>query len=962
MVKVQERTEVGPMKIPRGVPRKEQRGSALLLAIFFLMLLFLLALALFRVVPTEMHSAGRSRQDLQAHYACSFGTKHAVTWLSAVVDTSDPNPPLVAGSIGNGMQTQNEPFRMDKAAADRIAYRNPGGNSSTETYTIDPSLARFNGSTGADFDGVSFGAKPYLVIQDDLQVGNWAVRVWIFPDRQTYPIPEKFPGLLVNPGQPGGDSSVSLALRYYTIVSEAYPFGDPDTTQPRMRSKVTIGQQSFALYARFVDTWPGQTPYTATLGQKSVDGPFHTNEYFRIRPANASYFSPASAWNGVSSYDRMTYAGSPPQGAAEIDWPNFSGRDGIAYKGGNFQSFSNNFLPWDNGGADKVNAYEKLSGGRANIQGVQAIGLPKTTSDLALAAWGFDTPNPVAGAEGGTQGIFVKSNAGATDGGVYYRGDTREAVFGVADAAGLVNHGDTAVTQTGNPALMMQQSATVSVAVNPPVLSVTQSVGAPVSISTGEITHTSTITNSAATASFWETHTADVATAWSSSVSSSTQILYSVSTEYNYSTQVVSGGGGFGEDVTNTFTSTTYHSTSTGQNVIDTTNSVAVGWSQSVYSNFVTQYSTSYTPSYSTQTQYSVTQATTDITRTVTASRFYPTDRVIEVNTVPTSIPLTLSGKTMAVNGVPITAPIPVGTGSVVVIKDSRVNGRLAEVQVLSGTLNGVIYSEGNVHNLHGVNKGKHTLAVDLGSSGSSPGKLVSIGVPVSGTLNNRAEGGINLRQNHGSFKYPNDVPSNPDRRSFNYNHASGAMNDRADLLQWGVTPGEEPALGGNSLGIVAQRVGLNVHRDDLNTVYRNNPSVTYSSGGKPPLRIYAVLLAGRGSATDDDSTTNKMKGGFRVFNLFNNTDGQNLRNGKATIQGSQYGYFKLFGGLIERRGAANWTVPGGGSTPQGWDVQMAYDEWSAKVPPPFFPTTSQFSAQIYQEEYPSATYQTNGQ
>ncbi|GMU56520.1 MAG: hypothetical protein AMXMBFR33_56660 [Candidatus Xenobia bacterium] len=920
------------------------------------MLLFLLALALFRVVPSEMHSAGRSRQDLQAHYACSLGTKHAVKWLSAVVDTSAPNPPDVPGSIGNGAQTQNEPFRMDKAAADRQAYWNPGGDSDSETYTTDGNLARFNGSTGADFDGVSFGAKPYLVVRDDLQVGNWAVRTWIFPDRQTYPIPERFPGLLVNAGQPNGDSTVSLALRYYTIVSEAYPFGDPDNSQPRMRSKVTIGQQSFALYARFVDTWPGTTPYTATLGQKSVDGPFHTNSYFRIRPANNQYFNPGAAWNGVSSFVKMTYAGAPQQGQADIDWPNFSGRDGVAYKGGNFQSYANDFLPWDSGGADKTNAYEKLTGGRANLQGISAINLPTTTSDLQLAAWGFDTPNPVAGAEGGTTGIFIKNNGSSAQGGVYVKGETREAVLGVANNTGVVNFSDTAVTQTGNPALMMQQDQRITATLNPPNYSVTNS-NSVVSVSTGQTVYpTNTITTTTPTASFWQTGTNNVATAWSQSVRSSTQILYSVSTQYNYSTQVVAGGGGFGEDVTQTFTQTTYHSTSTGQNVINTTTNVPTGWSQSVYSNFVTAYSSNYSTQYTTQALYSTSTTVTPITNTITSSRYYPTDRVIEVNTTPMNLPVTFSGKVLAQNGVPISAPLNVGTGSVVVIKDSRTNGQQAEVQILAGTLNGVVYSEDNIHNLHGVNKGKRTIATPLGDPGLSTGKNISIGVPVA-----ERENGIN----YGSFKYPNDASSSSStnrRRTINSTNGSSSDDDRADLLQWGTTPGTEPTSGGNALGLVSQRVGLNIHREDLNNVYRNNPNVNYSSAGRPPLRIYAVILAGRGGADDDSGNANNQKGGFRIFNLNNTTDMQNLRDGKDTVSGSQYGYFKLFGGLIERRGAANWQVPGGSSNPQGWDVQMAYDEWASKVPPPFFPTTSNFSAQLYMEEYPSATYQTNGQ
>lgn len=960
------------MKLPRGVPRKERRGSALLLAIFFLMLLFLIALALFQVIPSEMHSAGRSRQDLQAHYACSTGVKHAVAWLAAVVSTD-------GNSIGTGPAIQNEPFRMDASPnASDIAYRNPGGNSAAQSYSNNGLLSRFNGTTGADFDGVSFGAKPYLQIVNDLEVGNWAVRVWIFPDRQTYPIPERFPGLLVNPGQPGGDSTTSLALRYYTIVAEAYPFGDPDTTKPRMRSKVTIGQQNFAKYARFVDTWPGDTPYTAALNQKSVDGPFHTNSYFRIRPANASYFNNGTPWNGTSSFQKMTYAGSPEQGNPDVDWNNFTDKDGVAYKGGNFQGSSNSMLPWDVGGTPKLNAYEKLAGGRANVQNVSNISLPQTTSDLQLAAWGFDDPNPVVGAEGNyppdpdgvvrTRGVFVRADD-PTNRGVYIMGDSREAVLGVADNTGVVNFNDTAVTQTGNPAMLVQQTATIVAPLDPPIYNTfTTSTVVPVSV--GEVPAVSTVlTTSSEAGTITQTNVATNATAWSQSVSSSTQIHYSYSSQVSTSVQVtvVAGGGGFGEEVTQTIThtlGTQWFSTSTGQTVVNTTHNVPTGWATVTNYNPVVQYDYTYNTQYTQSTVYSNQTTYSPSVQTIAQSRFYPTDRVIEVNTVPATLPVTMSGKVLAQNGVPLTAPLNVGVGNIVLIKDSRVNGQQAEVTVLPGTLNGVVYSEDNINNLHGVNKGKRTIATSLETevdtntgdiTVTGPGKNISIGIPVSQNL---AQGAGIGRRAAGSFKYPNNVPSNANRRTQNSTNGTGSDDDRADILQWGTTPGQDATQGGNALGLVSQRVGLNIHRDDMNNIYRNNQNAA-NAAGRPPLRIYAVILAGRGLAADDDSSTTLMKGGFRIFNLLNTTDGQDLRFGKQTVAGSQYAYFKLFGGLIERKGASNWLVPNPNSTnAQGWDVQMAYDEWTSKVPPPFFPVTSEFVSQLYIEEFPDSTYQ----
>ncbi|MEW6283884.1 MAG: hypothetical protein AB1758_35050, partial [Candidatus Eremiobacterota bacterium] len=172
------------------------------MSIFFLMLLFLIALALFRVIPVELHSAGRSRQDLQAHYACSAGIQHAVGWLGSVVN-SDPTV-----SIGGLSAVPYEPFEMPDNHPN-TAYINPDGYQGA-TGSLATKLAQM----GNDFDNVPFSQKPYMVIKNDLQIGTnvdstWFVRVWIFPDRQTYPIPEQRPELLYQVGQPNGDQTQS---------------------------------------------------------------------------------------------------------------------------------------------------------------------------------------------------------------------------------------------------------------------------------------------------------------------------------------------------------------------------------------------------------------------------------------------------------------------------------------------------------------------------------------------------------------------------------------------------------------------------------------------------------------------------------------------------------------------------------------------------------------------------------
>ncbi|MBI3924125.1 MAG: hypothetical protein HY319_01160 [Armatimonadetes bacterium] len=63
----------------RSATRK--KGSILLLALFFMVILFLIALAMFKLVPTEFQAAHRSKVDLMAHYVANAGVRNAVAWL-----------------------------------------------------------------------------------------------------------------------------------------------------------------------------------------------------------------------------------------------------------------------------------------------------------------------------------------------------------------------------------------------------------------------------------------------------------------------------------------------------------------------------------------------------------------------------------------------------------------------------------------------------------------------------------------------------------------------------------------------------------------------------------------------------------------------------------------------------------------------------------------------------------------
>ncbi len=66
-------------------PRPRRRGSILLLSIFFLFLLFFLAMALLQLLPVELNAARWARMNQEASYAADAGITDTMTWLEDVL-------------------------------------------------------------------------------------------------------------------------------------------------------------------------------------------------------------------------------------------------------------------------------------------------------------------------------------------------------------------------------------------------------------------------------------------------------------------------------------------------------------------------------------------------------------------------------------------------------------------------------------------------------------------------------------------------------------------------------------------------------------------------------------------------------------------------------------------------------------------------------------------------------------
>jgi hypothetical protein len=61
---------------------KKRGASILMLSFVFMALLFLIATAMYRLVPADMHAANRTHQDLSAHYVANAGLRATAAWLT----------------------------------------------------------------------------------------------------------------------------------------------------------------------------------------------------------------------------------------------------------------------------------------------------------------------------------------------------------------------------------------------------------------------------------------------------------------------------------------------------------------------------------------------------------------------------------------------------------------------------------------------------------------------------------------------------------------------------------------------------------------------------------------------------------------------------------------------------------------------------------------------------------------
>lgn len=617
----------------------KKRGVAILLAIFFMILLSLIAIALIGMVPVELQSSTRTKLDLQAHYAVTSGIRHARSWCSAVMTPStDPNSPEYLGdssaTTGNTYYTSGAGYLNDITGVNGtvatveytpmqlkdvwssglIPTSTSNWNSSSKFGTQAGVWAMLNipktGNNAVDENTI------VLVKKTPLVMGLWSTYSIIIPDADTPGGKNTLTGSTVTTFFGG---SGKAGRRCYQIVSLAYYQGFPT-----LRAKSTILEDSFARYSLFVDSDPNKEWYLQALkGQVTTLGPVHTNGnfHFAIDPALwGASSTDAVPFNGLLTFGKYATA------ADGLDTAHPG--DGNLYSQGNdIAGSQETHRPFDLTSGSSADRYGKmLAGGQSNLRKTSTVSLPPDSTKISNAAYGtgFDTTpysnsTVAAHVSSGTapDGIFVFPNgSNKAAGGVVVKGDQEKMFLEVVDANGKpmgVNNTSqlTALedgTAVGNPAIRVQSKQTqTAVSTTTATVTTTATIpGTTTSSPTG--TSTGTTVGSVTTLSGTTTGTTTRTTIRTTTLSGTTS---GTTVQTTLRTTTLSG------TVTTTITNTNYNTTTlSGTTTLTTTRTTT---------NTTIRYGTATTTNYTTQTSSSPVVVTTGYTTLgVAAAGVYP--------------------------------------------------------------------------------------------------------------------------------------------------------------------------------------------------------------------------------------------------------------------------------------------------------------------------------------------------
>ncbi|MEW6277901.1 MAG: hypothetical protein AB1758_04700 [Candidatus Eremiobacterota bacterium] len=352
-----------PIRLWPASVRGKGRGSALLLTLFFLMFLHLLALAFITMIPTEMNSATRHKQDATAYYVGNSALNDTIQWLRYQGDNLDAQLQLLQTAV------------------------DPAEPAMLSTY--------------------------YRRSSNQNMPSGWEWQVRIFPDPQTG-------------GYPNLPASTSVrAYKLKILCFYQKPNADP-TNLSGLRREITawIQQRSLAGNTWTINQPPSGTQLWLNLGTFRINGKFHTNgplmlsipagyDWLNVQPSRAN-----CPFQDTASFVQETYFNNLPasnpaavyrDGIRYIDWS----APRLPYDPANGNDVLTN--PLD---PNSTNRYDRLSKlGKGGFEDREdPIVMPEISADLAKAAWGSTPPAaaPVSNPSAGNPRIGINVNGSGT--------------------------------------------------------------------------------------------------------------------------------------------------------------------------------------------------------------------------------------------------------------------------------------------------------------------------------------------------------------------------------------------------------------------------------------------------------------------------------------------------------------------------------------------------------------------
>lgn len=646
----------------------------------------------------------------------------------------------------------------------------------------------------------------------------------------------------------------------YDITSRAYW-----RSKPYREVRATVQQDTFAKYALFIDRWPSgnsdpRNDLIFTLGDAGIQGPFHTNDFFNLKAPTSSYFTSTGIPWASGSQARLTYVRSMPDSQSTLD-PGIG--DGQRWYGGNYMGDTDSATPFDNlDGSPNTGAYARLvEGGRERLNRVEHINLPPDQANLRALSWRNNEDQ--TGQSSTTLGINVNTTAGpnapggTVEGGIYIDGNAEKLIL--------------EITQNDNQQIRVRGRE-----------------------------------------DYWRR--------WNSNLSMVDDWDCVPNGTYSQGSEIL-------EPYTCDLWGIVDWTLPDGNNGLTSPEPV-YGWIPDADTCYRSYSPPRYNPDVENCTwtlicsacvpqggwEYSDTDPGAGWqhrTRTEDHDSF-----VIEVNNAgdPTTLDAvgTAGGYTIPagerVNGTDTTSSTDVAVGKTIVKKYNETDG-VYEWSILDGSTNGVVFVDGHINNLQGINKGAR-YTNDRGVD-DFHGRVIA-----TDTGNGRD---VRIKEDILQYYDGSDTSlEDPD-------HPNA-------LLRGEISP--DPR---HILGVIAEDMWIDTP---------NRPGTHFSptgSSGDGSLDLYGIFMAGRtrvdgsGNPVRDSNGRPIVYGGFGVVN----GDTQN---------GDGEGLLRLFGGIIGANGRKTYKTYGSGS-PQGYGLQLNYDDIAAQNLENF-PTYNSYTLVRYTERH----------